>query len=1088
MKKFISFFTTVVLLAGGLGLFAQNAAAQTKVTGTIVDATGMGVPGATVIQVGTTNGVVADLDGNFTITAPDGADLQVSCIGFQTVNVKAGSSPLNIVLKDDANLLEEVVVTGYGGTVNRSKLTNSIAKVDEKTFEFGAYTTPASALSGAVAGLHIVQTSGNPSASPSITLRGGTNWDGSGSPLVIVDGQLRDGMDDINAEDIESMDVLKDAGATAIYGARASNGVILITTKKGKEGSREINFKAKVGLNYLRMPFELEDAGDYIYWMRRAYAVSPWANQSSLTASNNGLGIGRTALDASTSFNIMSLTSENSYLLKKGWQQMKDPITGADIIYKDTNPVKYNTNNPALSQDYNVNMQGGNEKGNYYAGIGYNDTQGVPLSTYYKRISFVFNGSYKITDWLTSSSTFNFVRTKQRSLPGTQSSEATYFGRIMSTPPTVRYEDEDGNLLLGNSKGDGNQAFEEDKFIKNYENDKFTFGQSFKAQITNWLSFNVNANWYYNEFVQENFTKDYHTNQAMTSLNTGRSSNAEFTRYFTQTYNATLNASKEFGKHSIDAMVGGEFYDRSYFDLYAAGSGAPTDDFMDLEYTSKDEGKRTIDTAHSQYRILSAFGRLNYSYADKYLISATFREDGYSSLLLNRWGFFPGVSAGWVFSKESFVADMLPAMSFGKLRMSYGVNGNASGIGAYTLQGKYSGATYDGNNGFLIGTLPNPSLRWERTNTFELGTDVSFFENKLNAAVTYYNRLTTDKYASLSLPATTGFSSVQTNNGKLRNNGVEIELSGKVLQRKDMSLNLRGNISYNKNKVVALPYNKLNRNRQGGVELYTGKGNETEWFGGYQEGQEPGIVYGYIVDHIARSDADFPAGYKSTVGNSNGKVQYSPEEYAKATPAQQSNGILLTAGDVVWKDINGDGIIDSHDQKVLGNSVPHWTGGFNVDYRWKNLTFVARLDYALGFYLQHGITTGASLPWFIGCMQGQFNMPTMVWDTYTPENPNAKYPRYVWADQLGPGNYNRTSDMFTYRGDYLAFRELTLAYALPEAWAHKIFCRKLSVSVTGQNLGYLTAAYGFASPEASNAITTGYALPRTLLFGVNLTF
>lgn len=1087
--KHIHLFTRVLVLCLTVGigmLLSTSAWGQQKLSGKIVDALGP-VSGVTVMQQGSTNGTVTDMDGNYSITVPEGAVLVVSCIGYETQTAVVGKqTKYDFLIKEDTTVLDEVVVTGYGGSQRRAKVTNSIAKVDQQVFAMGSHTNPASALSGAVSGLRVIQSSGNPNAVPSVILRGGTNLDGSGSPLVIVDGQLRDSMADINSEDIESMEVMKDAGATAIYGARASNGVILITTKQGKEGHREINFKAKVGLNYFYLPWEFEDAGDYIYWMRKAYNESHWANKTSLNGVS-AYGIGATSLSAGSMWNILRKTSENSYLLQKGWKEMKDPLdSSVDIIYKDTRPIDYNINTPALSQDYNMNMSGGNDRGSYYAGLGYNNTDGVARTTYYNRISFVFNGSYKVTDWLTSKSSVNFSRTKGRSLTGTNSNETSYFGRITSTPPTVRFEDEDGNQKLGNSTGDGNQNFQNDKFFRDNENLKTTLNQSFTARLFDGMTLNVHGDWYFNQNYNESFDKDFYTNQAGTGVNKTRSSSAYFNKYFTQTYNATLRYDKEVAaNHNLDMMVGAEYYDRGYTMMSASGSGAPTDDFRDLALTSTDQGKRSIDSAHSQYRIMSFFGRMNYDYAGKYLLSATFREDGYSALLDNRWGFFPGVSAGWVFGKEDFVRNAVPAMSFGKLRVSYGVNGNASGIGAYDLQGSYSSLVYNGVTGFMLSSLPNPSLRWEKTNTFEAGVDVSFFHNRLNANLTFYNRLTDDKYANLSLPSTTGYSSIKNNNGKFRNRGVEIELSGKIIQNKDFYWDVKANVTYNRNKIVALPYNKLDNNRQGGVEVYTGNGNETVWVGGYQEGQEPGCIIGYVAEGIFRSNSDFPSNYLVKSGHYTGKWQYTPAEYAKLTPAQQANAICLAVGDVKWKDINGDGVIDSHDQVVIGNTTPHWTGGFNTSFKWKGISLYAQFDYALGFY--SGNSANNDFTWYMGCMQGTYNMPTQVWDTVSESNPNGKYPRFVWADQLGPANYYRTSTMFTYRGDYLAIRELALSYSLPKKWMERIKAQKIDLSVTGQNLGYLTKAM-VTNPESGGQTMSTYPLPRTLIFGVNVTF
>ena len=437
-QKLLAAFSLLgILLLGGGSLFAQNRSCQGTVKA---------------------NAKVGDV-------------LVVSSIGYETVEVTWNGSPLTVVLRDDYNVLDEVVVTGYGGTQLRSKLTNSIAKVDEKALTVGTFTNAASSLAGAVSGLRVIQTSGNPSAAPSIVLRGGTNLDGSGSPLVVVDGQLRDDMGEINNDDIESIDVLKDAGATALYGARASNGVILITTKRGKVGTSEIRFKAKAAFNFMNQPFEYCDAGDYIYWMRSAYNNSHWANKATLSAVYP-YGLGQTEVTNSTVWNILRKTDANSYLLQKGWSEMTDPVDGATkILYKSTNPADYNINNPTLTQDYTVSMSGGNDKGRYYASIGYNDAKGLPVSTFYKRLSFLFNGSYNLNRWLTSNSSVNFVRALYRDMPGSFSGAGTgydgyYFGRIMGTPPTVRFEDEDGNPLFGNSRSDGNQNYQPEKYIR----------------------------------------------------------------------------------------------------------------------------------------------------------------------------------------------------------------------------------------------------------------------------------------------------------------------------------------------------------------------------------------------------------------------------------------------------------------------------------------------------------------------------------------------------------------------------------------------------------------------------------------------
>ena len=1077
-------------------------------TGIVKDTTGETVIGASVVVKGTTNGTITGIDGDFSLNnVKQGDIIQISFVGYKTVEVKWNGQPLNVTLKDDTEMLGEVVVTGYGGQQLRTKVTNSISKVKQESLNVGMHSNPAQALSGAVAGLKVIQSSGSPGATPTIILRGGTNLDGTGSPLVVVDGQLRDSMSDINPEDIESMDVLKDAGATALYGARASNGVILITTKRGKAGFREINFKAKLGLSYARTPYEFLEAGEYIKAMRKAHwdaghlfqdkdgnTKTYWGNWESYLNGKQPFGTGNN-LDQDI-YSTQFLNEDNKYLLGRGWQTVTDPITGKEILYKNTDVDKYNLNDPAFSQDYNINMSGGNDRGTYYAGLGYNRQEGVPVNTFYERYSFITNASYKIADWLTSTSSLNYNRANWKNMPGSNGSELNYFGRVRSLPPTVLFEDEEGNMKLGPGTADGNQMYQPDQWWNDNQSDKFTMSQSFKIDILKNLSLTANMNWYYSETYQESFTKDYENTPG--NFVRTRSATAYYNRDFRQTYNAVLNYNETFFlDHHIEVMLGMEYYNKYQRGFEAQGQGAPTDDLPDLSLTDKGEGKRTINSWHEKQRILSFFGRLNYDFKDKYLLSFVFRRDGYSSLLGdNRWGFFPGVSAGWIFGREDFIKEAIPVMSFGKLRASYGINGNASGIGAYTLQGSYGSSNsngsfnYNGNTSYLITELPNPNLRWEKTATFEVGADLSFFANRLNTNLTYYNRLTSDKYAALSFPTSTGFSSVTNNNGEFRNQGIEIELSGKIIDSKDWTWSASGNIAFNKNKIVSLPDNGMERNRINAFQVYTGNGDEKKWVGGQQEGQEPGILYLYQADGIYRSYDEIPANLVRKYGS---RTYYGPEAWNKLTAEQQNatTNFPIQPGDTKFHDVNGDDVIDEFDKVKVGATSPRWTGGFNTTLRWKNFQLYGRFDYALGFWLYENSGTQSTTPWFMGCYQGTYNTPTMYYDTWSESNPNAKYPRYLFADQNGKNNYI-ASTMFAYRGDYLAIREISLSYSLPESVAKMLKMQRAEVSITGQNLGYITSAKNVGSPEANpkdnGAVGQGYSLPRTILFGVNLTF
>ena len=956
---------------------------------------------------------------------------------------------------------EEVVITGYGSSIRSSHLTSSIATVHEEDLKVGTFSDAAATLSGKVSGLKVVQ-SGNPSKSPSITLRGGTDWDGSGSPLYVIDGQLRDDMSGLNPDDIERIDILKDASATALYGARANNGVVLVTTRRGHEGHSETGLRARVGWQWLNRTYDMLSAPEFIYYMRRG--LSGYADTYLTAAAAAGTG---NTYGGNSLWNIMGLTDENKYLLEQGWEQMADPLDPSQtIIYKATDISAYTYRSPALQQDYSAYLSGGNSRGNYYFGAGFNNTQGLPVNVYNKRYSLQFNADYKLNRIVTSQTNFSYTRNNWRDVTG-YTNEYNYFVRTLAMAPTARFEDEEGNLLVGATQNDGNQMAQADQLQYRNQNDQFSLNEGLNFQLAPGLTLKTTAAWYYVNTENATFFRDYQTSTG--NYNRTRQSTEKWNRNFSQTYNATLNYRLETDNHSLTVMAGGEYYQREKHGFSASGSGAPTDDFADLELTDNDAGRRAIDSWNEDYRILSGFARLNYALMGRYLISFVAREDGYSSLLDNRWGFFPGVSGGWVFSQEEFARD-LDWLTYGKLRLGYGINGNATGIGAYDLQGKYTAVAYAGNTGFALTTLPNPSLLWEKTKTTEAGLDLTLLNSRLKVSGTFYNRLTSDKYASQVLPESTGYSSLKTNNGQLRNRGMEVDLTATVLQAGDFRWDLGVNLAYNKNIVVSLPDNGLENNRQGATELYTGNGTETYWAGGYQEGQEPGAIIGYHYKGVYTSEDQIPEGllYNNSFTN---QEPFRPE-----------------VGDAIWEDRNGDNVIDAKDRYILGYNTPHWTGGLNTSLSWKGISLHALFDYAMD-YVQYD----AALAMLTMSCNPSLNLPTLVRDTYSEENTTAAYPRFVYWDPGRHDNYYRVSDIFTRKADYLMLRELNLSYQMPARVNEWLHCQDLTVSLTGQNLLWWTATTT-TTPESQTAATFnsstsgGYSLPRTLTAGVSLKF
>ncbi len=410
-------------------------------------------------------------------------------------------------------------------------------------------------------------------------------------------------------------------------------------------------------------------------------------------------------------------------------------------------------------------------------------------------------------------------------------------------------------------------------------------------------------------------------------------------------------------------------------------------------------------------------------------------------------------------------------------------NGNVSGISQYGLQGSYSTGKYNGSIGYLAGGLPFPNLLWERSATYEIGLESRLLD-RLDFSVAYYDRKTTDKISSFTLPATSGFTSLTTNNGSMQNRGVEVDLNYNVLRKRDLTINFSANMAYNTNKVLKLPENGLLNNRIGGFEVYDPKSGQLIFVGGTQQGQDPNVAYAYVAQDLYRTQADLDkdANRRDLLG---AKVLVGPGIYSGMTTAQKATVFPIALGDVKWQDVNGDGTINSFDRVKMGSTVPKWIGGFGANFKWKSLTLYSRFDYALGFVQYDGPRS-----WFLSNAQGTFNTTDEVFDTYTPQNTNATFPTYYWADQLYKNNTFRESSMFYKKGDYLALREVNITYSLPSKWANKIKSQNINLSVSGQNLTYFSQSTLYSPESGSIGIggSGGYPLPRTLIFGAQLTF
>lgn len=1080
-KKYV--LVMALLLCSGL----MSAQKGNSVSGIVKDAAGEPLIGVSVHEAGTSNGVITDLDGKYTLVLKkDKSSLQFSYIGYtpQTVSVNNRNNFI-VVLKDDAIGLQEVIVTGYGKMVTKDKLTSAISKVPREILEKGVRANLLSGLAGATAGVRVSQTSGSPGSAPSVIIRAGASLTGNGTPLYIIDGIQKGNLNDINNIDVESVEILKDAAATALYGARASNGVVLVTTKSGTIGKTAITLNVNVGRGFARDNYNFMNARDYLYWERMA-ANRRGDNMSSV----NGWGTGNDInLDGNKStagvFSTTFLTDDNRYLLGQGWETMIDPVTGKELLFKDSNLQDINMQN-AVTQDYNVSFSGGNDKGKYYSSLGYYDETGFPKESGYKRLSFNFNGEYKIKPWLTASGLINFSRTDSR--PNFMA-DGNFWSVVAACPPTFKDTNLDGSVIaVVNNNQNANWNEMKQYYYRRNTIYRTTMGTSFKVDLMKGLNLELNGTWYLYMTEKEAFDKALPT--GTNKINSNRAASASYGRGLEQTYKALLNYNASFGNHNISAVGGFEMVDKYNFGLAASGSQATSDDFIGLQFTSPLDANgnslRNMSTTHTQERIMSSFINATYDYKSKYLLSFSGRYDGYSSLVDHRWGFFPGISAAWNVYREDFMTEMLDVVTNLKLRMGYGQNGNVGGIGLYELQGSYSNSgitNYNGAYGILIKDLANPGLRWEKTTSFDAAVEVGLFD-RLNLSVGYFNKTTSNLIASVPLATSSGVGTIRTNNGSVRAQGLELEANYFLFDQKDFKWSVGANVTFVKNKILQLPDNGIANNRQGGTEVYAGLGsNETVWKGGYQEGQNPGDMYGFKMMHIVRDEQDLQQ-YAYYVDKIPAKPVYGPEAYSRLTAEQKKNAQELAPGDAVWYDVNGDGTIDKFDQVKLGNSIPKWSGGFNTSVSWKGLTLFARFDYLLGFSKWNN-----GLKYFMSISSGHFNVPELAKETWTEDNRDAEFPVLVTNDGTGKCNYQRASSQLCENSSYLCAREISLSYDLPAMWTKKAMMNKVTLTLTGQNLFYITNSRSY-SPEygTDDDLKGGYALPRTVLMGLKVTF
>lgn len=966
------------------------------VTGTVKDATGEPVIGASILDPATNVGTISDYDGNFSIRVGKTAVLKVSYIGYQTKNVRVeGKSNLHIALQENTELLDEVVVVGYGVS-KKSDLTGSVSSVSSKDLKNAAVANVGEALQGRASGVQIIN-SGAPGSNVSIKIRGlGTINDSN--PLLVIDGVPTDlALNALNMDDVQSVDVLKDASATAIYGSRGANGVIIITTKKGKAGKATLSFKANYGIQKATSVPELLNAAEY-------------AALSNDMMENARMDKNPAWVDPSS--------------LGKGTDWMNELLQNGHL------------------QDYALSYSGGGENNTYYVSAGILEQSGIVRNTDYRRYTFQFNNDAKVFSWLKFANNLTFSHDVKKN--GSYNVRNT-----MAALPTQSVKNDDGSW----SGPDGQAYWVGDirnpigttelnksttkgyNLLGNISAEIFLFkGFSFKT------TGGLDAKFWFND----SFTPAYAWKPiAVETSYKYESSN----RSFTYLWDNFFNYNNTFGKHSVNAIAGMSAQHNQYRFL----SGAK-DTFLRPENNQIDNGMEvnSLNGNTSEWALLSYIVRANYTFDNKYMLTATVRRDGSSRFgKENRWGTFPSFSGAWRISEESWF-NKTTWLSDLKLRAGFGITGNQN-IGNYGFASVYNLGVYS-FNGNMVNTLvphkmPNPNIRWEEVKQTNIGVDVSLLNQRIYVSLDAYLKNTNDMLVPMSVPISSGYSDQDVpdvNAGKVQNKGLELSINTQNFTGA-FEWNTSFNISFNKNKIK-----DLNSDTPMFHNSIAGAGVTIQ-----AVGHPINSFYGYVTDGIFQNQEE--------VDNH----------------AVQSEG-KTAPGDIRFKDLNNDGVIDDKDRTYIGNPTPDVMFALTNNFSYRNFDLEIFFQGVAGNEIYN-----ANRIWQEGMSVPQNQLKDVIY-RWNGEGSTNLIPRAVYGD---PNKNTRHSDRFIENGSYLRLKNLTLGYTLPAKISRKVFMENFRVYFTAQNLFTISKYSGFDPEVGVNGIDlSNYPLTRSFSFGLNVKF
>lgn len=991
-------------LALALLLMPFLLAAQT-VKGTVQDASGLGVIGAYVVDsADNTIGTVTDMDGRFTLTGKGNTlSVTVSCLGYadQTV-VLNGRDYIEVVLVEDSSLLEETVVIGYG-SVKKSDLTGAVSSVNSKVLEDRASSNVGQLLQGRMSGVYIVD-SGNPQSNVSIKIRGLGTVNNS-DPLIVIDGvpMVNMGMNSLNAEDIETVDVLKDASATAIYGARGANGVVMVTTKKGKSGDGRVTLSTNHGVaTAVSMP-QLLNAQQYV-------------------ALNND----------------MMVNSSNTP--NPDWA---DPTA----ITRSTDWLKEMIR-PAFLQHYGLSYSGGDEKNTYYVSGSYTDHDGIVNSVGYKKMTFQLNLDNQVKSWLKFSTKVTFSYDDKTN--GDYS-----MGTVLKSLPVIPVYNEDGTYAgpVGNALWFGDA---QNQVGKSNINQNRTQGYNFLASETIEIDLSVLLKGLKFRSVESVggtfvYSESFRPKYAWTPNPLLESERwAQTGRYFSYLADNYFTFDRSFGKHTINAMAGNSLQWGNNYHFSGQKKGFQSDTASQFNNGTTIE---SLDGTRSAWSIASFMGRVNWSYADRYMITATVRADGSSKFGPgHRWGVFPSFAGAWRISEEPWFPKM-EQFNYLKLRLGYGVTGNQE-IGDYTFASVYGTGQYSFNgnvyNSLVASKLSNPDIHWEEVQQYNVGLDFAFFKSRLRLSIDGYIKNTNGMLVAMTVPISTGYSDTDvpyTNQGKVRNTGLEITIGSDNFDTGKFYWGTDFNISFNKNRILSLNDTDA---------VYYNDSGFGQYFCTNMVNQPIGAFIGWKTDGIFQTQEEVD-NYAVQVGAEPGDIRF------KEGPGEA-----------------GDGTIDEKDRVILGYPQPLFTASLNNTFRY------GPFDAAIYFQGIYGNKVFNVTKVDMTSMSTICNQYAQVLDRWTGPGTSNKMPRAVYGD---PNNNTRPSDRYIEDGSYLRLKNLTLGYTLPESVSRKLHISGFRIYLSADNLFTLSNYTGF-DPEVGNAsIDWGtYPITRTFSVGLDLKF